>query len=122
MDGPDIYLPVGHEAGGNLDREVVERYLGDQMRDYRGEIVGALLPYELGWWQSRGLVFHDDVVFHDVLLADTLIDENQFQYNLDAVAAGGGCRARRRGRLRLDSGGVGAMIRSPSCGASPRRL
>lgn len=100
-DGPDLYLPVGHEAGGNLDREVVERYLADQLRDYRGEIVGANLPYELGWWASRGLVFHDDVTFHDVLLADTLIDENQLRYNLDAVAMRHGLPPKNEAVLRF---------------------
>lgn len=101
VDGPDLYLPVGHEAGGNLDREQVERYLADQMRDYTGEIVGANLPYELGWWSTRGLVFRDDVVFHDVLLADTMIDENQFRYSLDAVARRRGLPGKSEGALRL---------------------
>ena len=61
-DGPCHYLPVAHEAGGNLPKEHVFQYLRDQAAVYRGlgtVIAGANLgPYDLDFLEEAGISFH----------------------------------------------------------------
>jgi len=79
------YLPIRHEGGGNVDREVVLRYLKDQAREYRGQIVGANLQYDLDYLAQLGIVF-EPAFFRDVQIAEPLLDENQLSYSLDNIA------------------------------------
>jgi len=95
QDGPDherwpcYYLPIRHEAGGNLPIEAVLAYLRQQAADYRGPgtiIAGCNLgPYDLDFLEEAGVHFEPER-FRDVTIAEPLLDENQFQYGLDAVA------------------------------------
>lgn len=84
-DGPSYYLPVGHEGGGNLDRDVVFRYLADQAKALKGDLSGAKLDYDLDMLAQAGVHFRPRR-FRDCLVAEPLLDENQFSYGLDAVA------------------------------------
>ena len=57
-NGPAFYLPMRHEAGGNYDDpERVEEYLRDMARHFRGDIVGANLPYDLDFLAEVGIDF-----------------------------------------------------------------
>lgn len=85
-DGPAYYLPMRHEGGDNLDAEQVEAYLRDQLKVFRGDVVGANLGYELGYAWQAGLEFHSSVKYRDITLAEPLIDELQFKYGMDALA------------------------------------
>jgi DNA polymerase I-like protein with 3'-5' exonuclease and polymerase domains len=80
-----FYLPIRHEGGGNLDRGAVLSYLREQAREYRGEIVGANLQYDLDFLLELGIEFRPSF-FRDVQLAEPLLDELQYSYSLDAVA------------------------------------
>lgn len=83
-DGPAAYLPIRHQGGGNLDEAMVWRYIRDQAKCFRGELVGANLGYDLDYLWENGAVFEPK--FHrDVQVAEPLIDELQFQYGLDAI-------------------------------------
>ncbi|TPV96212.1 MAG: hypothetical protein B7733_05750 [Myxococcales bacterium FL481] len=101
------YLPVGHESGENMDRDSVLRYLAGNLRGYTGRVVGAKLDYEIAWWRSCGLEFRREVKFHDVLAVDALLDENQFAYNLDAVAKRNGEPCKSEAVLRLVAAAYG---------------
>lgn len=79
------YLPFAHEGGDNLAREHVLAYLKDQARDFRGQIVGANLSYDLDYLAHLGIVFQP-TFFRDVQIAEPLLDENQFSYSLQAIA------------------------------------
>lgn len=85
-DGPSAYLPIAHAGGGNLPKEAVIRYLRDQARVFRGDIVGANLPYDIDWLAQEGIVFLLARFFRDVQVAEPLIDELQMSYSLDNIA------------------------------------
>lgn len=84
-DGPSYYLPVRHEGGDNLDPGHVFDYLKDQVRGFRGTIVGANLGYDLGFLEKDGVRFHEDVKHRDVISAAVLIYELHMRYSLDAI-------------------------------------
>lgn len=79
-----FYLPIGHEGGGNLDPKMVLAYLADQAREFRGELVGANLPYDLDYLLELGIAFSPSW-YRDVLLAEPILDPLQFSYALGAV-------------------------------------
>lgn len=84
-NGPAHYLPIAHAHGANLDREKVFQYLADQAAVYRGDIVGANLGYEDDFLQEAGVHFQPHR-WRDVQIAEPLLDENQWNYGLDAIA------------------------------------
>ena len=85
--GPAEYLPIAHGNGRNLDPEHVLSYFRDQARDFKGEIVGANLPYDMDWMAELGIVFRNASFFRDVTIAEPLLDELQFSYGLGAIAS-----------------------------------
>lgn len=81
------YFPVGHEGGGNLDERMVIAWAREELSNYRGEVVGTNLAYDVdGLTECWGVRFHDDVVFHDVQVAEPLLDEWREEFNLDALS------------------------------------
>jgi DNA polymerase I-like protein with 3'-5' exonuclease and polymerase domains len=99
-DGPAHYLPIAHEAGGNLRASTVWRYLRDQAKVFRGEIVGAHLPYDLDYLAHNGVWFSGATFFRDVQIAAPLLDENQMRYNLEAIAGRLGLEGKAEEELR----------------------
>lgn len=83
--GITIYLPIGHEAGGNLDRGFVKRYLQRELSRPHQEKVGANFLYDLEWLKCDLDV---DVAgqLYDVQIAEPLIDENQRSYSLERIS------------------------------------
>lgn len=79
------YVPIRHEGGGNVDREVALQWLRDQASSFRGEIVGANLQYDLDYLAEAGVSFRPSF-FRDVQVAEPLLDELQFSYSLNAIA------------------------------------
>lgn len=77
------YLPVAHEGGGNLDPNLIRRFLGDVLSTDQLKI-GANLMYDVGWLRDFGV----DVAgpFYDVQWAEALIDEHRRSYSLDSIA------------------------------------
>ncbi len=84
-DGPDFYLPIGHSEG-NLDREQVIRYVQDNAAEFKGDVVGANLQYDLDFSAEAGIWF-PHATARDVQVAEPLLDELQIRYSLDAIAA-----------------------------------
>lgn len=82
-----FYLPFAHQEGDNLPKENVMRYIKDQCNFFDGEIVGANLSYDLDWLWWEDVLMPNVKRFRDVLIAEPLIDENKFSYNLDGVGA-----------------------------------
>jgi DNA polymerase I-like protein with 3'-5' exonuclease and polymerase domains len=90
-DGPSFYLPIQHANGENLDRNKVLEYMRDQVGCFRGEIVGANLPYDIDYLSQVGVDFLEaPVTFRDVQIAEPLLDENKFSYSLDNIASSHG--------------------------------
>jgi len=83
-DGPDFYLPFGHEGGDNLDKGRVLAYVNDNLREFTGEIAGANLGYEGDWLASTGV----NILGHrqlDVQVSDVIINELHNAYDLDTI-------------------------------------
>ena len=74
-NGPAFYLPIRHEGGGNYDDPArVFEYLRDMVKHYRGEIIGANLPYDLDYLAEAGVVARN-ASFRDIMVAGPLLDE-----------------------------------------------
>lgn len=87
-DGRRWYFPVRHQGGGNMDEAQVKRWAHEELNQYDGEIVGAHLLYDLEHMAMPewNVTFPRVRGFHDVLLAEPLIDEwRPNGYSLDAV-------------------------------------
>ncbi len=79
------YLPMRHEAGGNLDPTQVLAYLRDQATTFRNEIVGANFSYDADYLEQLGIAFRPSF-FRDVQVAEPLLDELQYSYSLAAIS------------------------------------
>lgn len=84
-DGPAAYLPFDHANGANLDRANVLAYLRAQAETFRGDLVGANLPYDLDYLLEAGVEFQPRF-FRDVQVAEPLLDELRDSYSLQAIA------------------------------------
>lgn len=84
-DGPAYYLPVRHAGGDNLEPEHVFHYLTDQAKQFKGDLVGANMNYDLDYLAEEGIWFSQVRFFRDVQIADPLIDELQTSYSLQAI-------------------------------------
>lgn len=93
------YVPIRHEAGGNVDPGAALEYLRRQARDFRGELVGANLQYDLDYLAELGVEFSPSF-FRDVQVAEPLLDELQYSYSLDAIASRCGLEGKSEELLR----------------------
>jgi len=78
-----LYLPVRHEAGGNLDLGQVKRYVQDVCKTPTLKLFHNA-SYDMGWLGTEGIEVSGP--FFDTGLGASLADENRLEYNLDAVA------------------------------------
>jgi len=78
--GPAFYLPIRHEGGGNYDDPArVFEYLRDQARNFRGEMIGANLPYDMDYLAEEDVVFRNVHRFRDIMVAGPLLDQPEMQ-------------------------------------------
>jgi len=84
--GPRWYFPVGHQGGGNLDEGLVRRWAKRELDPLAAEVVGHTLTYDLDFLAEWGVTFPNATAFHDVAVAEPLIDEWRDEYNLDALS------------------------------------
>ena len=83
-DGPDFYLPISHEGGDNCGWDVWG-YLREQVKNFRGIIVGNGVDYDLDWFEENGVEILNKPVI-DIQPTEVLLDENQFTYNMNSIA------------------------------------
>lgn len=79
------YFPVRHEGGGNLDADMVERWLRDELAQPKKVVHFANAVYDLGWMLSHNIRLADDAEIHDVMYAAALDDEEQPSFKLDSL-------------------------------------
>jgi DNA polymerase I-like protein with 3'-5' exonuclease and polymerase domains len=78
------YLPIGHSEG-NMDPVKVKAWLDQQCtKDEKQEKIFANAPYDVGWLKVEGVNITGKL--EDVQYQAPLIDENRFNYSLDALA------------------------------------
>lgn len=79
------YIPIRHENSSlNLDENNVIRWARDLINGQKRSYFGAKLQYDLEWLATDGI--HPIGNFHDIQIAEPLINENQFRFSLDAQA------------------------------------
>lgn len=86
VDGPRWYFPIRHEGGGNMDPDKVMAWARSELNALRCPIVGTNLGYDLDFLEEEGVDFRSATEFHDVQVAEPLLDEWRMEYNLDALA------------------------------------
>ena len=99
-NGPAHYLPVAHQAGGNLPAEHVWSYLHDQAKAFGGEVVFNSAPYDLDYLWENKVEFSNASFHRDVQVAEPLLDELQKKYGLDAICARRGLVGKDESKLR----------------------
>lgn len=105
-DGPSFYLPMRHAVGSNLDPGHVVSYLRDQARAFKGSLGGANIPYDLDFMAEEGIEF-DPLDYRDVQIAEPLINENEYSYSLEAIAARRGLPGKDESGLRQAAAAFG---------------
>jgi len=76
------YLPIAHEGGGNMAKDLVLRWLQDQL-NHGMSVVFHNAQYDLGWLLSEGIEVKGKIL--DTMVAAPLVDENRFSYSLNAL-------------------------------------
>lgn len=98
-DGRRFYFPTSHEGGGNCEWDVIG-WTRDWTRRFTGEVVGARIGYDLealrGEWNAT---FPLAVAFHDVQVAEAVLDEWRFSYSLESLARDYLKEGKAQGRL-----------------------
>lgn len=84
-DGPKMYLPFGHEGGGNMDRDKVVDYVKVQVSRSNQIKCGANLMYEMEALASLGIEMKGPLA--DIQVAEPLLDEDrEGGYSLEALS------------------------------------
>ncbi len=99
-DGRRWYFPTRHEGGGNLDEKIVVAWARSELNTFRGTVTGTNLSYDLDWAAEHGVTFNNAEGFDDVQIAEPLIDEWRYEYNLNALALDYLGESKREGLLR----------------------
>lgn len=105
-DGPSAYMPIAHANGTNLDPKHVLDYMRDQAEVFDGDIVGGNLPYDLDGLANEEIIFRK-ASFRDVCVAEPLLDELQYSYGIDAIAARRGIAGKDEELLRAGAAAWG---------------
>lgn len=82
--GERWYFPMRHSVGSNLNPDAVLAWAKDELCRPSQPKVGANLLYDLDYLWSEGVPVCGEII--DVLVAEPLLDENQYRYNLDRLA------------------------------------
>lgn len=97
-DGPKHYVPFAHGcvdasdgqddgrdgACDNVEGDAIG-WLADEFKHFKGELVGANLPYDLDWSMELGCNFIGVKSFLDVQVAQPLIYELDHSYSLENI-------------------------------------
>lgn len=83
MGGDAWYFPIAHKEGENCDPDQTMRWLKDTLQGKK--LVGTNLKYDLEYMAVQHDYQHNGEIY-DVQIAEPLIDENLYNYSLDALA------------------------------------
>lgn len=84
-DHQPFYLPTRHLGGDNLPEDQVLRYLRDQAKNFKGQVVTANGQYDFDYLAEQDIEFwHCD--WRDVQIADPLINELHMSYSLANIS------------------------------------
>jgi DNA polymerase I-like protein with 3'-5' exonuclease and polymerase domains len=82
-DGFKGYFPIGHEAGGNMDKNITLKWF-KQLMENGVDKVCHNASYDIGWARSLGIKPTGKI--YDTMIAGALINEDRFSYSLNALS------------------------------------
>ena len=82
-DGFKGYFPIGHEAGGNMDKNITLKWF-KQLMENGVDKVCHNASYDIGWTRSLGI--RPTGTIYDTMVAGALINEDRFSYSLNALS------------------------------------
>jgi len=95
-----FYIPLRHDAGGNVDNEQAIAYLHDNAKVFTGDVVGMNLSYDIDWLaHDLGVTFPQVRFYRDIGIADPLIYELHMFYNMNAIARRHGLKGKDEEKL-----------------------
>jgi len=77
------YYPIAHEGGGNMDKNMVLKWLQDVLNTSSDKIFHNAM-YDVCWLKAMGLKINGRII--DTMIAAALCDENQFRFDLNTCA------------------------------------
>ena len=80
VEGGAWYFPIRHQTGGNMDPQVVLRWVARICAVPDRDYIFHNAHYDVGWLRAEGVEVMGRVV--DTMVAAPLIDENRFSYAL----------------------------------------
>ena len=83
VPGRKFYFPIAHGAGPNMDKKRTLKWFKDIMATDAIKIFHNAM-YDVCWIRQMGIKINGLVV--DTMIAASLIDENRFQYSLNAIS------------------------------------
>ena len=82
VDGWKGYYPIAHEGGGNMDKDVVLKWVKDLLLTDADKIFHNAM-YDVCWLRAMGFKINGRII--DTMIATSLIDENRGRYDLNSV-------------------------------------
>ena len=80
-DGWTGYFPIRHAGGGNLDEDVVLRWLKNTLASEKRDVIFHNALYDVGWLRREGVHVGGKIL--DTIVAAPLVNENRYSYSLD---------------------------------------
>jgi DNA polymerase I-like protein with 3'-5' exonuclease and polymerase domains len=79
------YYPIAHDGGGNMDSEVVLKYIKSICEDESIQKVFHNAQYDIGWLSVLNIEVKGYI--HDTMIAAALLNENRFSYTLNSIVS-----------------------------------
>ena len=84
VEGFSMYLPINHKGGGNLDPNIVKKWLIENLSNEENTKVFHNASYDIGWLRNFGVDVKGRIV--DTMIAAPLINENEWTYSLNNLS------------------------------------
>jgi len=75
------YFTIRHDGGGNLDEDVVLRWLKNTLASEKRDVIFHNALYDVGWLRREGVHVGGKIL--DTIVAAPLVNENRYSYSLD---------------------------------------
>jgi len=79
------YYPIAHEGGGNMDSDVVIKYIKEICGDESIQKVFHNAQYDIGWLSVLNIEVKGYI--HDTMIAAALLNENRYSFTLNSMVA-----------------------------------
>ena len=79
------YYPIAHDGGGNMDSEVVLKYIKSVCEDESIQKVFHNAQYDIGWLSVLNIEVKGYI--HDTMIAAALLNENRYSYTLNSIVS-----------------------------------